>query len=170
MKHCVKNIEMKKMLNKNIPYIPGEIIDVYVGHQINAEKMFENANVRRREKTLGFAVQWEITEDLIDYLETKNKKVIVPEDNYLPYDLIIDGDYYDVKTSLNGNTITISDREAEFAAQNNTQFICLKHRPDLGNYEFEFIKTIDFYDLLEQNILRESKYDNGYYVFISDLK
>lgn len=157
---------------KIIPYIPGEIIVIFENHMVSAEKMFENTKVRRLEKTLGFAAQWQVTDDILFHLQLQNEdlKVTIPDDDYLPYDFIIDGDYYDVKTSLNGKTITISDKEAEFAAQNNTQFICLKQRHDLGADKFEFIKLIDFYDILEQNILRESKYNDGYYVFILDLK
>lgn len=156
--------------NDCIPYKYGEIISVDEDHMSYAKKQFVTSNTRPLEKTLGFAAQWQVEGDILHHLMSEDIKIVIPDDDYTPYDLIIDGDYYDVKTSLNGNTITISDREAEFAAQNNTMFICLKHRPDLGNNKFEFIKFIDFYDLLESQILRESKYNNGYYVFISDLK
>lgn len=157
------------MLLNIIPYSKGEIVSVYSKYFIRADKKFKYTNIRKQQKTYGFAAQWQVEDDIINKLGinlVKDKNY----NNYSPYDFRIGDSYYDVKTSLNGKTITISDHEAIFAEEHNTIFICLKHRSELGDDKFEFLSAISFEKLLENNMLRESKFDSGYYVFTSDLK
>lgn len=152
-----------------IPYSKGEIVSVHSKYFIHADEKFKHTNIRKNQKVYGFAAQWQVEDDIINKLGIS----LIKEENYndyFPYDFRIGDNYYDVKTSINGKTITISDREIVFAEEFNMTFICLKHRPDLCDDKFEFLSAISFKKLLENNMLCESKYDDGYYVFISDLK
>lgn len=155
------------MSKEYIPYTRGDIIEINYNHFALASEKFKNANKNKDGKIFGFAVQYQVFEDLVCSGLLKEDVVNFPESDYAPYDVEIENEYYDVKASIEGKTITISDREIKFADEFNTTFICLLKRTD---ETFEYLGTIDYLTLEENNLLRNSKYDNGYYFFISEVK